>query len=61
MTTTRRAVDYRIDPFDLHLSSAVIAHGTITAAAETVNPTSASLRTMWTPPDPSCTPGWTTV
>lgn len=37
MTTTRRTVDYRIDPFDLHLFSAVIAHGTITAAAETVN------------------------
>jgi DNA-binding transcriptional LysR family regulator len=30
----RRSVDYRIDPFDLHLFIAVIEHGTITAAAE---------------------------
>lgn len=37
MTTNRRAVDYRIDPFDLHLFAAVVAHGTITAAAEAVN------------------------
>ncbi len=36
-TSTRRTVDYRIDPFDLHLFSAVMAHGTITAAAEAVN------------------------
>lgn len=36
-TTPRRTVDYRIDPFDLHLFSAVIAHGSITAAAEAVN------------------------
>lgn len=33
----RRTVDYRIDPFDLHLFAAVMAHGTITAAAEAVN------------------------
>lgn len=37
MATTRRTVEYRIDPFDLHLFSAVIAHGSITAAAEAVN------------------------
>jgi molybdate transport repressor ModE-like protein len=36
-TTARRTVDYRIDPFDLHLFNAVLAHGTITAAAEAVN------------------------
>jgi DNA-binding transcriptional LysR family regulator len=30
----RRSVDYRIDPFDLHLFIAVIEHGTITAAAD---------------------------
>ena len=36
-TSARRTVDYRIAPFDLHLFSAVIAHGTITAAAEAVN------------------------
>lgn len=35
--TARRTVDYRIDPFDLHLFNAVLAHGTITAAAEAVN------------------------
>lgn len=35
--TPRRTVDYRIAPFDLHLFSAVVAHGTITAAAEAVN------------------------
>lgn len=34
---SRRTVDYRIDPFDLHLFAAVIAHGTITAAAAAVN------------------------
>ncbi|MET0333008.1 MAG: LysR substrate-binding domain-containing protein [Rhizobacter sp.] len=33
----QRAVDYRIDPFDLHLLGAVIEHGTITAAAEAVS------------------------
>ena len=33
----RRTVDYRIDPFDLHLFAAVIEHGTITAAASAVN------------------------
>ena len=37
MTTTRRTVDYRINPFDLHLFSEVITHGTITAAADAVN------------------------
>jgi len=36
-TTVCRTVDYRIDPFDLHLFSAVIEHGTITAAAKAVN------------------------
>lgn len=36
-TTLRRTVDYRIAPFDLHLFSAVVTHGTITAAAEAVN------------------------
>ncbi|CAN5731123.1 LysR substrate-binding domain-containing protein [soil metagenome] len=33
----RRTVDYRIDPFDLHLFAAVLEHGTITAAASAVN------------------------
>lgn len=33
----RRTVDYRIDPFDLHLFAAVMEHGTITAAAAAVN------------------------
>lgn len=33
----RRTVDYRIDPFDLHLFAAVMEHGTITAAAVAVN------------------------
>ncbi|UJW82527.1 LysR family transcriptional regulator [Hydrogenophaga sp. SL48] len=39
MSTTpkRRTSDYRIDPFDLHLFAAVMAHGTITAAASAVN------------------------
>jgi molybdate transport repressor ModE-like protein len=37
MTQTRRTVDYRIDPFDLHLFTAVLAHGSITAAAKAVN------------------------
>lgn len=37
MTKTRRTVDYRIDPFDLHLFAAVMEHGTITAAAMAVN------------------------
>lgn len=36
-TRARRSVDYRIDPFDLHLFAAVIEHGTITAAAAAVN------------------------
>ncbi|MCZ4305722.1 LysR family transcriptional regulator [Zoogloeaceae bacterium G21618-S1] len=33
----RRTVDYRIDPFDLHLFATVMEHGTITAAAAAVN------------------------
>lgn len=37
MTKARRTVDYRIDPFDLHLFAAVIEHGTITAAASAVS------------------------
>ena len=37
MTKARRTVDYRIDPFDLHLFAAVLQHGTITAAAAAVN------------------------
>lgn len=37
MNKARRTVDYRIDPFDLHLFAAVIEHGTITAAAMAVN------------------------
>lgn len=37
MTKTRRTVDYRIAPFDLHLFAAVMQHGTITAAAAAVN------------------------
>lgn len=39
MSTTpkRRTIDYRIDPFDLHLFAAVMTHGTITAAASAVN------------------------
>lgn len=37
MTVTRRTVDYRIAPFDLHLFSEVVSRGTITAAAEAVN------------------------
>lgn len=37
MTKARRTVDYRIDPFDLHLFAAVMQHGTITAAAAAVN------------------------
>jgi molybdate transport repressor ModE-like protein len=37
MKKARRTVDYRIDPFDLHLFAAVMQHGTITAAAAAVN------------------------
>lgn len=37
MSKARRTVDYRIDPFDLHLFAAVLQHGTITAAAAAVN------------------------
>lgn len=46
----RRTVDYRIDPFDLHLFAAVAEHGTITSAAAAVNlslaAASARLRTL---------------
>lgn len=37
MSPARRTVDYRVDPFDLHLFAAVVQHGTITAAAAAVN------------------------
>lgn len=37
MNQARRTVDYRIDPFDLHLFAAVMQHGSITAAAAAVN------------------------
>jgi len=37
MAQARRTVDYRIDPFDLHLFAAVIEHRTITAAAAAVS------------------------
>lgn len=37
MTKARRTVDYRIDPFDLHLFASVVQLGTITAAAAAVN------------------------
>lgn len=33
-TTARRALDYRVQPFDLRLFAAVVEHGTITAAAQ---------------------------
>lgn len=36
-STARRTTDYRVDPFDLHLFSAVVERGTITSAAEAVN------------------------
>lgn len=36
-TNARRTVDYRINPFDLHLFAAVMQHGSITAAAMAVN------------------------
>ena len=36
-TPKRRTTDYRVDPFDLHLFAAVMEHGTITAAASSVN------------------------
>lgn len=36
-THKHRTVDYRIDPFDLHLFVAVMRQGTITAAASEVN------------------------
>ncbi|MEO7150474.1 MAG: LysR family transcriptional regulator [Burkholderiaceae bacterium] len=37
MPTRRRAVDDRIDPYDLRLFSAVVEHGTITAAAQAMS------------------------
>lgn len=37
MSSTRRALDYRVDPFDLQLFSAVVEHGTITAAAQAMS------------------------
>lgn len=37
MASTRRTTDYRIDPFDLHLYTAVLEHGSITAAATAAN------------------------
>jgi molybdate transport repressor ModE-like protein len=37
MPAPRRAIDYRIDPFDLQLFAAVVEHGTITAAAQAMS------------------------
>lgn len=37
MFTSRRALDYRIDPFDLQLFAAVLEHGSITAAAQVMS------------------------
>jgi molybdate transport repressor ModE-like protein len=37
MPTTRRALDYRVDPFDLQLFAAVTEHGSITAAAQAMS------------------------
>lgn len=37
MSTTRRALDYRVDPFDLQLFTAVVEHGSITAAAQAMS------------------------
>ena len=37
MAAARRALDYRIDPFDLRLFAAVVEHGTMTAAAQAMN------------------------
>lgn len=37
MNKARRTVDYRIDPFDLHLFATVVDLGTITAAASAVH------------------------
>ena len=37
MPTPRRALDYRIDPFDLQLLAAVAERGTITAAAQAMS------------------------
>ncbi len=37
MPATRRALDYRVDPFDLRLFAAVAEHGTITAAAQAMS------------------------
>jgi len=35
--TSRRALDYRVDPFDLQLFASVLEHGTITAAAQAMS------------------------
>jgi molybdate transport repressor ModE-like protein len=37
MSITRRALDYRVDPFDLQLFAAVVEYGTITAAAQAMS------------------------
>jgi molybdate transport repressor ModE-like protein len=37
MPTSRRALDYRVDPFDLQLFAAVAERGTITAAAQSMS------------------------
>jgi molybdate transport repressor ModE-like protein len=37
MAGSRRSVDYRVDPFDLRLFTAVLEHGSITAAAQAVS------------------------
>lgn len=37
MSTTRRALDYRVEPFDLQLFTAVLEHGSITAAAQAMS------------------------
>lgn len=37
MSTPRRVLDYRVDPFDLQLFAAVAEHGTITAAAQAMS------------------------
>jgi molybdate transport repressor ModE-like protein len=37
MSTARRPLDYRVDPFDLRLFAAVLEQGSITAAAQQMN------------------------
>lgn len=37
MSTSRRTLDYRVDPFDLKLFAAVLEQGSITAAAQAMN------------------------